>query len=473
MPAMPQKLAGWRIEPPVSVPWRPSPAAPPPPPPSRRRSRRAPARASLPWRCPRDWSPARRPRSCWTSPWRTRPDSPCRGTPRRRAAGWRSRCFRTAARRLPRIRLPAVVRTPSVQNRSLIAERDAGQRPAPRRAPAPRRPPPPGASASSGVTVMKAFSRGFSAVDRVEMRLGQFARGEIPRAAAPSRASAIVRSVKHHSTTFGTAKKSPARSGALASTCSAMPPSVTTSSRIAAPSARRRSAARRPRHRPRRVARSSPGCRSARPAAAAAASSSTRMRASLAMRRTVAGSSDIDVLLWLREGGGTITARHAPVQHDASCARRTAPPGQRLLGLDPGSRSDRRGAVGRRRCMLASPYGELRARQARRQRRRDRRASRAARVPAGWWSVCRCRWTAALGPAAQAARDWAHALSAATGLPAALWDERLSSARRQPLPDRRGRPEPAAPRASWSTGWRQPICCRRRWMPAKEGQGDP
>ncbi len=32
------------------------------------------------------------------------------------------------------------------------------------------------------------------------------------------------------------------------------------------------------------------------------------------------------------------------------------------------------------------------------------------------------------GPAAQAARDWTHALSEATGLPAALWDERLSSA---------------------------------------------
>ncbi len=28
----------------------------------------------------------------------------------------------------------------------------------------------------------------------------------------------------------------------------------------------------------------------------------------------------------------------------------------------------------------------------------------------------------------RAARDWTHALSAATGLPAALWDERLSSA---------------------------------------------
>lgn len=32
------------------------------------------------------------------------------------------------------------------------------------------------------------------------------------------------------------------------------------------------------------------------------------------------------------------------------------------------------------------------------------------------------------GPAAQAARDWSLALSDATGLPAALWDERLSTA---------------------------------------------
>ena len=32
------------------------------------------------------------------------------------------------------------------------------------------------------------------------------------------------------------------------------------------------------------------------------------------------------------------------------------------------------------------------------------------------------------GPAAQAARDWALALSETTGLPVALWDERLSSA---------------------------------------------
>jgi putative Holliday junction resolvase len=33
-----------------------------------------------------------------------------------------------------------------------------------------------------------------------------------------------------------------------------------------------------------------------------------------------------------------------------------------------------------------------------------------------------------VGTAAQAARDWALALSEATGLPTALWDERLSSA---------------------------------------------
>jgi putative Holliday junction resolvase len=33
-----------------------------------------------------------------------------------------------------------------------------------------------------------------------------------------------------------------------------------------------------------------------------------------------------------------------------------------------------------------------------------------------------------VGPAAQAARDWALALSAETGLKVALWDERLSSA---------------------------------------------
>jgi putative Holliday junction resolvase len=100
-------------------------------------------------------------------------------------------------------------------------------------------------------------------------------------------------------------------------------------------------------------------------------------------------------------------------------------PGQRLIGLDPGSRtigvalSD----VG---LTLASPYGTL---------PRVKLAPTAARVKAlaqaegagGLVVGLPLGMDGAAGPAAQAARDWTHALSAATGLPAALWDERLSS----------------------------------------------
>jgi putative holliday junction resolvase len=97
----------------------------------------------------------------------------------------------------------------------------------------------------------------------------------------------------------------------------------------------------------------------------------------------------------------------------------------RLLGIDLGSRtiglalSD----VERR---LASPYGSL---------RRGKFAANAAEIAA----IARREGVGGLvvglplsldgsaGPAAQAARDWTHALAAATGLPAALWDERLST----------------------------------------------
>lgn len=100
--------------------------------------------------------------------------------------------------------------------------------------------------------------------------------------------------------------------------------------------------------------------------------------------------------------------------------------GQRLLGLDPGSRmigvalTD----VG---LMLASPYGRV---------VRGKLAANAAEIS----KIARKEGAFGLviglplsldgsaGPAAQAARDWAHALSAATGLPAALYDERMSSA---------------------------------------------
>jgi putative Holliday junction resolvase len=99
---------------------------------------------------------------------------------------------------------------------------------------------------------------------------------------------------------------------------------------------------------------------------------------------------------------------------------------QRLIGLDPGSRtigvalSD----VG---LSLASPYGSIR-----RRRLRDNAAEVAAiarKEDAGGLVVgLPLSMDGSAGPAAQAARDWTLALSEATGLPAALWDERLSSA---------------------------------------------
>lgn len=101
-------------------------------------------------------------------------------------------------------------------------------------------------------------------------------------------------------------------------------------------------------------------------------------------------------------------------------------PNQRLIGIDPGSRtigialSD----VQRR---LASPYGSLR-----RGKLRDTAAQVLAiahKEGAGGLVVgLPLSMDGSLGPAAQAARDWALALSEATGLPITLWDERLSSA---------------------------------------------
>jgi putative Holliday junction resolvase len=100
-------------------------------------------------------------------------------------------------------------------------------------------------------------------------------------------------------------------------------------------------------------------------------------------------------------------------------------PGQRLIGLDPGSRTIGV-ALSDVLLMLASPYGDV---------RRGKLAANAAEIAAiarregagGLVVGLPLSMDGSAGPAAQAARDWAHALSAATGLPAALWDERLSS----------------------------------------------
>lgn len=106
--------------------------------------------------------------------------------------------------------------------------------------------------------------------------------------------------------------------------------------------------------------------------------------------------------------------------------RAALPQGKRLIGLDPGARtigvalSD----VG---LMLASPYGVIK------RGKLAGNASEIARIAdaqeaAGLVVGLPLSMDGSFGPAAQAARDWARALSEATGLPAALWDERLSSA---------------------------------------------
>ena len=106
--------------------------------------------------------------------------------------------------------------------------------------------------------------------------------------------------------------------------------------------------------------------------------------------------------------------------------RATLPPRRRLIGLDPGSKtvgvalSD----VG---LMLASPWGAL---------PRGKLGTIAAQLlalarteeAAGFVVGYPLSMDGTAGPAAQAARDWALALSNLTRLPAALWDERLSSA---------------------------------------------
>ena len=138
---------------------------------------------------------------------------------------------------------------------------------------------------------------------------------------------------------------------------------------------------------------------------------------------------------------------------------------QRLIGLDPGSRtigvalSD----VG---LSLASPYGSIR-----RGKLRDKAAEIGAiahKEGAGGLVVgLPLSMDGSVGPAAQAARDWALALAEATQLPVALWDERLSSAAvNRFLIGEADLSRANAPRRL--TGWRPPGCSRRRWTPADE-----
>ena len=101
-------------------------------------------------------------------------------------------------------------------------------------------------------------------------------------------------------------------------------------------------------------------------------------------------------------------------------------PGTRLIGIDPGRRVIGL-ALSDVSLTIASPMGAL---------ARGKLGANAAAIGkiaraqgAGGLVVgLPLSMDGSLGPAAQAARDWARALSDATGLPGAMWDERLSSA---------------------------------------------
>ena len=101
-------------------------------------------------------------------------------------------------------------------------------------------------------------------------------------------------------------------------------------------------------------------------------------------------------------------------------------PNQRVIGLDPGAKTIGL-ALSDVRRVLASPYGSL---------KRGKLTANATEIAAmalregayGLVVGLPLSMDGTAGPAAQAAKDWTIALSNATGLPAALWDERLSSA---------------------------------------------
>jgi putative Holliday junction resolvase len=98
----------------------------------------------------------------------------------------------------------------------------------------------------------------------------------------------------------------------------------------------------------------------------------------------------------------------------------------RLIGLDPGARrigialSD----VDRR---LASPFTTLH-RAKLNHNAAEIRAIADAEGAGGLIIGLPLGEDGTFGPAAQAARDWAHAISSATGLPATMWDETLTTA---------------------------------------------
>lgn len=111
---------------------------------------------------------------------------------------------------------------------------------------------------------------------------------------------------------------------------------------------------------------------------------------------------------------------------DAVALCHSLPPHRRVLGIDPGGK--RIGlALSDVRRRIASPAGVVK------RVRMSLIAIDIARLAlaedvGGMIVGLPLEMDGTFGPSAQAARDWARDLSEMTGLPAAMWDERLSSA---------------------------------------------
>jgi len=101
-------------------------------------------------------------------------------------------------------------------------------------------------------------------------------------------------------------------------------------------------------------------------------------------------------------------------------------PDQRLIGIDPGERSIGL-ALSDVSLTLATPYGSLR-RGKLSQNALEIRALARKENAGGLIVGLPLAMDGSFGPKAQAARDWARSLAELTGLPAAMCDERLSSA---------------------------------------------
>lgn len=99
---------------------------------------------------------------------------------------------------------------------------------------------------------------------------------------------------------------------------------------------------------------------------------------------------------------------------------------QRLIGIDPGSKTIGL-ALSDVRLTLASPFGSLKHGKLGRNAAEILAIARKENV-GGLVVGLPLSMDGTSGPPAQGARDWALALSEATGLPAAVFDERLSSA---------------------------------------------